>query len=367
MAVVFGLVVYKNIITTVQTNLSRSSAKTMIIGALLPLSGKNAFYGNEIKNAIDLALKEINSVGGINGKKLRVVYEDDQSDPKTGVGAMTKLIYQNRVPVVLGSWVSGVVIASAPIAEKNKTIVMAEAISPAITGIGDYVFRIQPSATQYSSKLIKVVRERLGVNRIAVLYINNEFGVTLRDSVRSEILSDGGVVAAEESYNQGEIDFRVQLTKIKETGPEALFIGGYQEQSLIIRQAHELGLSILLLAGPPFENRSIIEELGELAEGVIYPYHFVEQTTRPKTLEYLKNYEQKFGVPSGGFAPLMYDAVYIVTQAIERCDTDTKCIKNTLYKTSYDGVSGRIRFDINGDPILPIVIKTVKNGEFVKL
>jgi ABC-type branched-subunit amino acid transport system substrate-binding protein len=155
------------------------------IGAILPLSGKNATYGNEIKNAIDLAIEEINNSGGINGRKIEVIYEDDQADPKIGTNAMQKLVNIDKVPVVLGSWVSNVVVASAPIAEKAKVIVMAEAIAPSITNAGDYIFRIQPSATYYSDKLMEVVINKLGLKKIAIIYINNEFGVALRDTVKT--------------------------------------------------------------------------------------------------------------------------------------------------------------------------------------
>jgi len=335
------------------------------IGAILPLSGKNATYGNEIKNAIDLAIEEINNSGGINGRKIEVIYEDDQADPKVGVNAMQKLVNIDKVPVVLGSWVSGVVVASAPIAEKAKVIVMAEAIAPAITNAGDYIFRIQPSATYYSDKLMEVVINKLGLKKIAIIYINNEFGVALRDTLRSATQRLGGQIVAEESYMPGDSDFRSQLTKIKSVNPEALFIGGYQEQINIIKQANELGLKTQFLAGPPFESQTTIQSLGNLAEGVIYPYHFAVEKANPKTISYMEAYKKKFGVETGGFAPLMYDAVYIIANAMKKCETNTDCIKTELYNTNYNGVSGNITFDKNGDPIIPIIIKTVKNGKFV--
>jgi branched-chain amino acid transport system substrate-binding protein len=342
------------------------SNETIKIGAILPLSGKNEFYGKEIQNAIELAREELNSAGGINGKNLEVIYEDDQADAKIGASAMQKLVDIDRVPVVLGSWVSGVVLATAPIAEKAKVIVMAEAIAPAISNAGDYIFRIQPSATYYSAELMKVVVGELQLKNIATIYVNNEFGVALRDTVKSEAGKLGGRIVAEESYMQGDQDFRSQLTKIKAKNPDALFIGGYQEQSLIIKQASELGLKTKFLAGPPFENQKLVEDLGGLAEGVIYPYHFLAQTSNPKTINYMGAYKDKFGVESGGFAPLMYDAVYILANSLKRCGVNTDCIKATLYSTNYNGVSGLIKFDSNGDPIIPIVVKTVKSGRFVK-
>lgn len=149
--------------------------------------------------------------------------------------------------------------------------------------------------------------------------------------------------------------------------PEALFIGGYQEQVDIIKQANELGLKIKFLAGPPFESQATLEALKELAEGVIYPYHFTSDTDNPRLVRYMQNYKEKFGFDTGGFAPLMYDAVYILANAMKICDINTDCIKNELFKTRYEGVTGLITFDRNGDPSVNIIIKTVKNGKFVKL
>ncbi len=341
--------------------------ETIKIGAILPLSGQNEFYGNEIKNAIELAREEINKTGGINGSNLEVIYEDDKAEAKTGVNATQKLIEMDKVPVILGSWASSVVLAEAPIAEKSKVIVMAEAIAPAISEAGDYIFRIQPSASYYSAELIKTVVEKLNLKKIAIIYINNDFGVALRDTVKDEARKSGANIVAEESYLQGDQDFRSQLIKIKAENPEALFIGGYQEQLSVIKQAYELGIKVQILAGPPFENKKLINDLGGLAEGIIYPYHFVAQTDNPKTIDYMEAYKNKFGVETGGFAPLMYDAVKIIANVMRMCNVDTDCIKDKLYNTVYEGVSGKISFDKNGDPLISIIIKTVKNGQFAPL
>lgn len=364
--IVIGIIIVILIIIGIWYGVGRKTERGVIrIGAILPLSGSNATYGNEIKNVIELAIEEVNNGGGINNRKLEVIYEDDQADPKVGTNAMQKLVNTDKVSVVLGSWVSGVVVSSAQIAEQNKVIVMAEAIAPAITNAGDYIFRIQPSAGFYSEKLMEVVINKLNLKKTAIIYANNEFGVALRDTVKSATQRMSGQIVAEESYMPGDSDFKTQLTKIKSLNPDALFIGGYQEQVNIIKQANELGLKTQFLAGPPFESQTTIKGLGVLAEGVIYPYHFAKENANPKTINYMNAYKAKFGVETGGFAPLMYDAVYIIANAMKKCKVDTGCIKTELYNTNYNGVSGNITFDKNGDPIIPVVIKTVKNGQFV--
>ena len=346
-------------------SLPSQGSERLVIGSILPLSGKNAVYGQEIQNAIELALEEINNEGGINGKELVVLYEDDQADPKMGASAMQKLVNLDKVPVVLGSWASGVVVATAPIAEEGKTVVMASAISPAITDAGDYIFRMQPSATFYTRESVKYL-EREGISKAAVIYVNNEFGKAMKDAFVSEFEGIGGRIVAVESYAQGDTDFRTQLAKIKEREPELIFIPGYQEGVEVIKQVEEIGIESRIMASTPFESEATLEKLGELAEGVIYPYHFVAGRDNEKARHYEQAYLAKYGVPTGGFAPLMYDATHIIANALEKCGEDTACIKEELYRTEYEGATGLVSFDGNGDPIIPIVMKTVRDGKFVE-
>lgn len=346
--------------------LALPDAVPLRVGALLPLSGKNEYYGKEIQNAIELARAEINEQGGIGGRRLEVVYEDDKTDPRLGVSGMNKLATADRVPVVLGSWASGVVLATAPIAEEHKVVVMAEAIAPKISEAGDYIFRIQPSAVLYVHALLEGL-PKLAVRRLAVLYINNEFGRALYDTILTDAQKQNIEIVASESYAEGDQDFRTQLLKIKGQKPDALFVGGYQEQASAMRQAHELGFTGKILASATFENQTLVAELGALAEGVIYPYHFSSDTTNPKAQDYLRQYQNRFGVASGGFGAAMYDGVFIVAEALRKCGENTACIKDALYNTRHEGVNGTTTFDSNGDPLMPIILKTVKDRKFVHL
>jgi branched-chain amino acid transport system substrate-binding protein len=362
---IIGIIVVIIVIAGIWYGLSRKPKEEVItIGAIWPLSGGNAVYGIEIQNAIELAKEEINSKGGINGKNLEIIYEDDQADPTLGTKAMQKLVTVDKVPVVLGSWASGVVVASAPIAEQNQVVVLASAISPAITEAGDYIFRVQPSAAFYTAKSAELLRE-MDISSAAIIYVNNEFGVALKDAFVSDFEAKDGKVITIEAYSQGDSDFRAQLTKIKEKNPEIIFIPGYQDTIDVIKQIKELGIEAKILAGPPFESKSTIEKLEEMAEGVLYPYHFVAGRDNPKAQQYEEAYLKKYGIHTGGFAPLMYDGTYIIANALKKCGEDTECIKQALYDTEYNGVTGKITFDENGDPIIPIVMKTVKNGQFV--
>ncbi len=133
-----------------------------------------------------------------------------------------------------------------------------------------------------------------------------------------------------------------------------------------LKQMQELDMHQKILAGTPFENKAILDALGPLAEGVIYPYHFIANITNPMISTYLEAFQKRFETHSGGFAPLMYDGVHIIAEALKKCEENTDCIATHLYQTSYQGISGTMTFDKNGDPNLPIVMKTVHNGQFVQ-
>jgi branched-chain amino acid transport system substrate-binding protein len=156
---------------------TKDGEKEIRIGAILPLSGASAQYGTWIKEALELGREEINEKGGINGKQLKIIYEDDQADPKVAANAMQKLTTVDKVPVVYGSWASSAVLAQAPIAEKTHTVLIGEAISPKIRDAGDYVFRMQPDARYYIRQLVPFVFNNMNVRRVSILYVNNDFGI----------------------------------------------------------------------------------------------------------------------------------------------------------------------------------------------
>ncbi len=332
---------------------------TITIGALLPLSGKAAVYGQEIQQAIELALEEINEEGGIHGKELVVIYEDDQANPATGTKGMQKLVVIDKVPVVLGSWASGVVLAQAPIAEENDVIVMASAISPKITEAGEHIFRMQPSALEYTSVAAKSL-EKQGIRNAAVIHAKTEFAESLKDAFVKDFL---GEIIAVESYSDADTDMRSQLLKTKSKNPELVFIAGYQDTVLVIKQMEELGFDSIIMAGTPFESKATLDALGPLAEDVIYPYHYVLGSSPDYEQAYLERWDE----PTGGFAPLMYEGTHIIADALKACGEDTQCIKDYLYELEYSGILGGVSFDSKGDPNVPIVMKTVKDGKFVAI
>jgi branched-chain amino acid transport system substrate-binding protein len=158
------IVIIAAIILTLRLSFKTASREHSIrIGAILPLTGNAGKYGQYIKQALELAREEINQSGGINGENLHIIYEDDLTDPKTAAASMSKLAEVDRVPIVFGSWASSSVLAQAPIAERTRTPILAEAQSPQIRDAGDYVFRIQPDSRYYLKALVPYVYNELNI------------------------------------------------------------------------------------------------------------------------------------------------------------------------------------------------------------
>jgi len=267
----------------------KKGPETIKIGAILPLSGDNARYGVWIKEGLELKREEINASGGINGKKLEIIYEDDQAKPQIAASAMQKLATVDKVPVVFGSWASSSVLAQAPIAEKSKVVVMAEAISPKIRDAGDYIFRIQPDARYYIRELVPFVYNQLEIRTVSILFVNNDFGVDQKEVFKAEFEKLGGKILSIEEFKQGDTDFRTPLSKIKRQNPQGVFLPAYIEAGHILKQAKEIGLKAQFLGSIPFENPDILELAGIAAEGVIYPHHFDSESEDPLVQQYQKN------------------------------------------------------------------------------
>ncbi|MFZ3091499.1 MAG: ABC transporter substrate-binding protein [Nitrospirota bacterium] len=187
----------------------KKEEKEIKIGAILPLTGDAAKWGNNTKNGIDLAVEKVNNAGGINGRKLKILYEDTQGTPKNGVAAIQKLITIEKVPAVIDDSMSTVTLAMSPIAEKSKVVLLATgATAPKISEAGDYIFRIWNSDDLEGKVSAKFVYDDLKLYNAAILYINNDYGNGLESVFKKAFEKLGGRIISSESFGQGDTDFR---------------------------------------------------------------------------------------------------------------------------------------------------------------
>jgi len=210
---ILSIVIVALVIIPIATQ-CKKEPKELKIGCITPLTGDGASYGRQTKQGVDLAVKELNAKNGINGKKIVMKYEDDQMTPLGGTAAIQKLITSDRVPVIIGGFTSTVTLAIAPIAEKNRIVLIsASSTADDIKNSGDYIFRNVPTNSAQGKSMADFTTNKLKAKSAAILYMNNDYGITLKNSVQKHFVENGGKITTVEFYNPGDKDFRAQLSK----------------------------------------------------------------------------------------------------------------------------------------------------------
>jgi len=351
----------------------RKEEKEIKIGAILPLTGDGATYGERVKKGIELAMSEINTQGFI-GKKISIIFEDDKLDPAIGVSVFQKLATVDKVPCVIGPISSGVVLAVAPLANKYRVVVLSPyASNYKISEAGEYIFRNYPSDAVQGVIDAKVAI-KMGFRKAAVLNINSDYGVGLKIVFEREFTKLGGEIVYSESFNTGETDFRSYLTKIKNSKAEFIFLPGNEKEiGLILIQAKELKLNLPIISTDAFLPEPIIKTVGKAAEGVIFTT-FYEYKGKEYT-EFYRKYKKKYGEEPSLLEGLGYDAMWVIAKAIEMVVQSneritSQKIKEALSKLEINGATGKIRFDKNGDLVGQeerFIVQRIKNLKVEKI
>ena len=311
-------------------------------------------------------MEQINASGGVLGRKLEVVYEDTQALAKEGVSAYRKLVTIDKVSAIIDDSVSGVTLAMAPMAEKDKVVILATgATAPAISEAGDFIFRIWNSDAYEGEVAAKHAYEDLDSRSAAILYINNDYGKGLEQVFTLEFTKLGGKVAASESFAQSATNLRTQLTKIKAAKPDVLYLVGFpKETPIALKQARELQLDVPVLGTVVIHDPNLIEAAGEAAEGLSFPF------PKDATGEHVEAFRAAFRVKYGEDPPVVadvgYDAVKMLARAIALSGGSTgEDIRRGLNMLKdYPGASGTMTFDENGDVRKPMGIKSIRNQRF---
>ena len=346
-------------------------SKEIKIGAVLPLTGSAAIWGENAKMGMELALAEINNASDLRGKKLRILYEDSQSLPSIAVSALQKLISTDHVTIVIGDIASSSVLAMAPIAEKQKVVLLSPGASnPDISYAGDYIFRNWQSDALEGDIDARFAYNKLQCRRVAILYVNNAYGTGLKDIFESVFQNLGGKIVISESFQQGDTDMRTQLRKIVDVNPELIYMPGYpSEMAIVLRQAREMGTNIQFLSVQAFDDPKIIETAGNAAEGVIYSIPKPPDMSNEIVSNFVKEYEEKFNKKPGVCSDTGYDAVKIIYWAIEQTkEISGEAIREQLLKLKdFPGAAGAATFDSNGDVIRDFIFKKIKAGKAVQI
>ena len=332
-------------------------------GAILPLTGGASFWGESAQKGIQLAVRDVNDKGGIKGRKINVIFEDSACDPKQSINAFKKLTEINGVTAVIGDICSSGTLALAPLAEEQKKILITPCSeASAISEAGDFVFRTwMPNGAQGAA--LAAHAHQKGLNNIALLSINTDLGESIGLAVQKTVTNLGGKVVIWEKYSPETTDFRTSLQKAKDKNPDAIFIAGHEPDSiLLVKQIREMNLDILIFADSTINTPSSFEALGADAEGILFAD--IEDTT---TAAFRARWKQEFNIEWPGAtscASVAYDDISILADAIQTVGTDSEKIKKHFHTfKDFNGVSGPITFDSNGDLIRTNKIYRIENGK----
>lgn len=360
--IVIGVFLYQN-----KSNHKQNSVN---IGVILPLTGDRASVGISAKNGIELAVEEINANAYIGDISISLFVEDSKGLPTNSLSCFEKLTNVNDVSAIIGPLGSSEVLSIAPKAEQRKIVIMTPAASsPLITDAGDYIFRNVASDLYEATLMADAVVNDFKKERIAIVYINNDYGQGVFNKFSEGLKHNGLELVASEAYDEGTTDFRTIIIKLKEQNPDAIYIAGYKEIAYLIKQLKEQRLNPLLLTTAIFEDPEIIRIVGNSAEGIIFTTFFLDEDSKEeRTRAFFKNYENKFNVKPDGYAATSYDAVYLIAEAIKNNGNTSESIKKGLYEIKeFPGLLGIFSIDVNGDVVLPIRMKTMQKGDLVNL
>ncbi|OIK10539.1 branched chain amino acid ABC transporter substrate-binding protein [Bacillus sp. MUM 116] len=340
----------------------------ILIGTLTPITGSSAKMGEDMNNAIQMAADEINTAGGINGKKIKLVKEDEGCDPQIATAGANKLVSKDVVAVV-GGYCSGAVLpASGVMNQANLPWILTAANSAKIPeqGFKD-IFLLNSTAPAQAKSAAEYMVNKLGAKKIAIINDNSAYAVDLAERTRDEVKGMGANVVAFDAVNPEEKDFNSLMTKLKELKPDATYWTGYYNVGgLLAKQFHQAGVSGAFGVGDGSNDPTIIKIAGkENAEGL-----FVTTTPTPQFQESAKDwipkYKEKFGADPGPYSAISYDGMRVMADAIKRAgSTDKDKIIKALSETNgYDTFSGPLKFKENGETATSnFVVLIVKNGQ----
>lgn len=335
---------------------SWSASGPIKIGVIAPLSGAGAYDGRNVANAVMMAAKEINASGGVLGRQLELIIEDNESNPDASVAAISKLILRDRVCAVQGAFYSTCTKAIMPIAKRERVPLVSAAstaasltVDPAVQN--EWFFRVVSHDGMASHPFSKYFIEELGLRRIAFLYESGEWGRGIAAFFIPEIQKLGGEVVVDEIYTMGDTDYTPFLTRIAAKKPDALFfVGTSSDGAAFARDFHQMGLSgkMEILSAGTLSTDVFMSLAKEYAEGIYGVCAYADALDTPENLAFIERYAKLYpGMPRPDkhvWGP--YTAIYVIAQAIEKAGSDSPAaIWKALELVSYKGVTGTIEFD----------------------
>lgn len=343
--------------------------ETIKIGVIGVMTGFGAYYGNQELKGLELAKEEINSAGGINGKKIELVIEDSAASPNKAVSAIKKLISIDKVKYVIGdSWVSTTA-AIVPITNNNKVILISPLALLDELSEDDYFFRTIPNTKDFMKPLAEYAYKNMGARKVGIIQQQTSYGVEHTRDFTHYFEKLGGKVVGVEPVQITQKDVQTELLKLKSKNPDTILNLHASSATLgmVMKKAKELGIETKWIASFGAENAPLIKEYSDSAEGLVYPYPYNPNSNKLGAKKFVIDYLKKHGEMPDMSSANSYDCLKLLAEAIEKGDSPETVKKHLLTIKDYQGGSGTISFDKNGDAKKQIFLKTIKDGKFVKI
>lgn len=332
-----------------------SSAETKVkIGVMVPLTGEASAYGESVKKAVELSLKDSQVTN------IELVYQDSKCDGKEAVSAMNALVSE-KVIAVIGELCSGASLAAAPIAEQNKVVM----VSPASTAVsfsdaGDYIFRVIPNDAGQGVFGAQLVAQK-GYKRLAILNSNEDYGNGFEKILDEEFPKTGGTIVASETFDKGATDVRAQITKVKAAKPDAIFLisNSPDSSAAVLKQLKEQKVDAVVFASEGLKNPDIVTGAKGAAEGVLIT------SVSAGTDNFVAAHKVAYNAEPGPFAAQGYDAMAVIARAVKAGATTSDAIREKIMADEFEGVSGKIKFDAKGDVGGNYVVFVVRDDAFM--
>jgi branched-chain amino acid transport system substrate-binding protein len=338
------------------------------IGVVLPLTGELASYSAPMKQGMELAVEEINKA---DSTKAELKFIDTKAEAKTAVNAIMQMINVDKISYFIGDISSTTTLAMIPVIESNKAFILSPgASSPKLSGISKSFARNYPSSLDESLKSAEYAYNTLKASKATIVYVNNEYGIGLKDAFEVRYKQLGGNLLASEIYNFGEVDFKTIILKIKEQNPDMIYLAGNQkEMGNFMKQLRDSKFSCKVISNISFLEPDCINIAKEAAEGVMVPvaYYNPNDSTSSTAMNFGKLYKQKFNADASVAVAVGYDAVMLIYNSIKKEGNDPQKVADYIRNLkNYNGALGNFSFE-NGDINMKTVFKIVQNGKAVDI
>ena len=336
------------------------------VGLVLPITGRLASFGLPIQRGFELAVEEVNN-SQLGDLRLKFITEDDQSTIEGAVTAYNKLIHQDGVSAIFGPTTSGQAEAAFPIAQQNQVVAFSSSSNASgLSALGDFIFRAGLTTDVLIPGGVRATHAKLGYQRVATIYDEIDlYSIDSHEKFRDTLTESGVEILITETFQSNDTDFSEQLTRIKDTNPDAIFIAAQlPEQTEILTQGRQLGIP----TDVPFITSLIndVENAGAAAEGAISFAGWISTVDTPGNQAFVQKYRTAYESEPNAWTAQSYASVYILTAAIaEAQSADPNAIRNALANiTDFDTILGKFSFNAVGDAVYDPVVLIVKNGEF---